>query len=215
MQHSKKLGRQGDNGKNDTRDIAARPVEACDQANSDRIGSDDEYDGRRRGCRFARLRRISAGPYDRRHLPTNAISRQSLYPILLIVSPVILDPDVFALNESRVIQALPESIDNKREAGSRCASEEPDHRHRWLLRARSERPSSRRATEQRDEFTPLHSITSSARSRNGSGIVSPSAFAVVRLMMRSNFVGCSTGMSLGFVPRRILSTNSAARRHTP
>jgi hypothetical protein len=30
--------------------------------------------------------------------------------------------------------------------------------------------------------------------------------AVVRLMMRSNLVGCSTGMSPGFAPRRILST---------
>ena len=34
----------------------------------------------------------------------------------------------------------------------------------------------------------------------------PSDFAVTRLMMRSNLVGCSTGMSDGFVPRRILST---------
>jgi len=38
------------------------------------------------------------------------------------------------------------------------------------------------------------------------GTVSPSALAVVRLMMRSNLVGCSTAMSLGFAPRRILST---------
>jgi hypothetical protein len=33
----------------------------------------------------------------------------------------------------------------------------------------------------------------------------PSAFAVVRLITRSNLVGCSTGMSPGFAPRRILS----------
>src|SRR5262249_13697247 len=45
------------------------------------------------------------------------------------------------------------------------------------------------------------------------GIVSPSTLAVVRLMTRSNLVGCSTGMSPGFVPRRILSTCSAARRY--
>ena len=56
-----------------------------------------------------------------------------------------------------------------------------------------------------------HSITSSTRTRNDSGIVSPSALAVVRLTTRSNFVGCSTGISPGFVPRRILSTKSAAR----
>src|SRR5262249_36956842 len=53
------------------------------------------------------------------------------------------------------------------------------------------------------ELAPPHSITSSARSNNASGILSPSALAVVRLMTRLNLVGCSTGMSPGFVPRRI------------
>src|SRR5262249_2639399 len=51
----------------------------------------------------------------------------------------------------------------------------------------------------------FHSITSSARNRNDSGIVRPSALAVVRLITRSNLVGCSTGMSAGLAPRRILS----------
>src|SRR5262245_35286076 len=57
-----------------------------------------------------------------------------------------------------------------------------------------------------------HSITSSARVRKDSGIVNPSALAVVRLMTRSNFVGCWIGKSPGFAPRRTLSTYSAARR---
>src|SRR5262249_35748500 len=74
-----------------------------------------------------------------------------------------------------------------------------------LLRARSDRPR-RRAAEQSDELSTLHSMTSSARTRNDSGIERPSALAVVKLMMRSNFVCCSTGMSPGFAPRRILST---------
>jgi len=34
----------------------------------------------------------------------------------------------------------------------------------------------------------------------------PSALAVIRLMTRSNLVGCSTGKSAGFAPRKILST---------
>src|SRR6516165_839739 len=59
---------------------------------------------------------------------------------------------------------------------------------------------------------PLHSITSSARAIKDFDTSSPSAFAVVTLISRSNFVGCSTGKSLGFAPRRILSTNSAERR---
>src|SRR5215469_1076024 len=56
-----------------------------------------------------------------------------------------------------------------------------------------------------------YSITSSARAIKDFDTSSPSAFAVVTLISRSNFVGCSTGKSLGFAPRRILSTNSAAR----
>src|SRR5262249_2943309 len=75
-----------------------------------------------------------------------------------------------------------------------------------LLRARREGPR-RRAAEQRDELaTPDHSITSSARASSDGGTVRPSALAVVRLMTRSNFIGCSTGMSPGLAPRRILST---------
>src|SRR5262245_27432091 len=52
----------------------------------------------------------------------------------------------------------------------------------------------------------LYSITSSARAISEGGTVSPSTCAVVRLITRSNLVGCSTGMSPGFDPRSILST---------
>jgi hypothetical protein len=51
-----------------------------------------------------------------------------------------------------------------------------------------------------------YSITSSARSRNDSGTRSPIAFAVAKLMISSNLVGCSTGRSAGFAPLKILST---------
>ena len=62
------------------------------------------------------------------------------------------------------------------------------------------------------ELAALHSITSSARASSVGGTSRPSAFAVLRLITRSNLVGCSTGISAGFAPRRILSVNSAARR---
>src|SRR5215468_36710 len=52
----------------------------------------------------------------------------------------------------------------------------------------------------------LHSITSSARASSVGGTSSPSAFAVLRLKTSSNLLGCSTGISPGFVPRKILST---------
>src|SRR5262249_43489893 len=58
---------------------------------------------------------------------------------------------------------------------------------------------------------PHHSITSSARCCKNKGTSSPSAFAVLRLMTSSNFVGCSTGRSAGLAPLKILSTKTARR----
>ena len=82
----------------------------------------------------------------------------------------------------------------------------PDQRHRRLLRARRQRPSHGSAAEQRDELASSHSITSSARASSVGGMSRPSALAVLRLMTRSNFVGCCTGRSAGFSPLRMRST---------
>src|SRR5262245_21870482 len=72
-----------------------------------------------------------------------------------------------------------------------------------LLRARRERPRGR-ASEQRDELAPSHhSITSSARASNLSGISRPSALAVLRLITNSNLVGSTTGSSVGLSPLRM------------
>jgi hypothetical protein len=73
-------------------------------------------------------------------------------------------------------------------------------------------PRLRRLTRDIRANSIFYSITSSASERNDL-VSSPSALAVVRLMTSSNFVGCSTGRSPGFVPRSILSTYSAARRN--
>ena len=51
-----------------------------------------------------------------------------------------------------------------------------------------------------------YSITSSARAISDCGTVSPSAFAVLRLIINSYFVGACTGRSAGFSPLRIRST---------
>src|SRR5262249_47566376 len=59
-----------------------------------------------------------------------------------------------------------------------------------------------------------YSITSSAVAISDCGTVRPSALAVLRLIMKSNLVGCSTGRSAGLAPLRILSTNEAACRHS-
>ena len=51
--------------------------------------------------------------------------------------------------------------------------------------------------------TALYSITSSARPSSASGIVRPSALAVLILMSNSIFVACCTGKLAGFSPLRI------------
>ena len=51
-----------------------------------------------------------------------------------------------------------------------------------------------------------HLITLSARTSTFGGIVRPICLAALRLMISSNFFGCSTGRSLGLAPFRILSS---------
>src|SRR5262245_58083184 len=61
----------------------------------------------------------------------------------------------------------------------------------------------------------VHSMTSSARARREGGISTPSSFAVLLLITRSNFVGCWTGRSPGLAPLIILSTYTTERRINP
>src|SRR6516164_6802829 len=66
-------------------------------------------------------------------------------------------------------------------------------------------PRSSRSAEHGDEIATFHSITSSARARSDGGTVRPSAFAVLRLIVRSYLVGACTGRSAGFSPLRMRS----------
>src|SRR5215831_2922931 len=58
-----------------------------------------------------------------------------------------------------------------------------------------------------------HSITLSARKKTDGGTSIPIVAAVLRLRTKSNFVARSIGISAGFCPLTILSTNIAARRN--
>src|SRR5262245_27849651 len=84
----------------------------------------------------------------------------------------------------------------RRDAGSAFrivrggAHKHPDAPHPLLLRARCERPRGGGAAEKRYELASFHSITSSARPISGSGMVRPSALAVLRLMTNSAFTDC-------------------------
>src|SRR5262249_31926868 len=131
-----------------------------------------------------------------------------------ILSPPVRD--VFILDQTNPTQALLECFNERlviSVGGGTNREKSKSDRTFALLRACRERPR-RRAAKQRDERAPLHhSITSSARASTEAGRSRPSALAVVKLMTKSNLVGCSTGISAGFAPRRTLSINSAARRN--
>src|ERR1700745_142608 len=142
---------------------------------------------------------------DHRHLTAYQIGCEVGQSIVLVLCPAVLDRHILALDVASFTNTLLECSQKVCTAVRRRAVEDPDHRHCRLLRARREWPGrgGRAANERDDLAPPHHSITSSARSRNDSGIVRPSALAVVRLMTRSNLVACSTGISPGFAPARI------------
>src|SRR5262249_51858775 len=198
----------------ETGDVASRMRETFDKTPTDWVRNLQKHD-RLAASRVAdRLERGVGHRKDEIRPRRARFFRVAAHALSVTVREAIIDLDIASDGPSDRLQPLAQC----HRTGLRFSIIRNSHQHDnpphplALLRAHRERPCGRAAYE-RDELAPVHSITSSARSRNGSGIVSPSAFAVVRLMMRANFVGCSTGMSPGFAPRRILSTNSAARRY--
>src|SRR5215470_3139898 len=144
---------------------------------------------------------------DQVHLGTNQLGGQFGKSLVVPLRPAVLDGDVRTLDITEVAQTQADSLKPRGKRRRRCHAEESDPRYfARLLRASRERPRGSCAAEQRYELAPLHSITSSARASRVGGMVRRSALAVSRLTMKSNLVGCSTGMSAGLVPRRILST---------
>src|SRR5262245_18769205 len=115
---------------------------------------------------------------------------------------MILHRHVLTLDEAGFVEALTERGRMARRGFRRPGVDEGNDRHRWLLRARREVPCPR-ASEQREEIAPRHSISSSAATCNVNGMLKPSVLAVLRLMNNSNFVGCRTGRSEGFSPWRM------------
>jgi hypothetical protein len=105
----------------------------------------------------------------------------------------------------RVFQALTELCQKLRIIAGRPGAEEPDHRHRWLLRTSRDWPSRRGTAEKHDELAPFHSITALAAASSAGGMVRPSPSAVLRLMTSSILVGACTGRSAAFSPLRIRS----------
>src|SRR5215471_16188168 len=142
---------------------------------------------------------------DHGHLTTNQVGRQCRQPVILILGEAIFKRDVLTLDKACFSQAMTDGGHEVWIVAGRPGTEEPDQRHRRLLRPCRKRPR-RRATEQRDELAPSHSITSSAVASSVGGTSRPSAVAVLRLITSSYLVGACTGRSAGFSPFSMRST---------
>src|SRR5262249_32579594 len=134
--------------------IAARPCQAVDQTQLDRVFADTEHDRDRRGCSFSRLgSKDASGCGDDGHTTTREVGHQSRQAIELALQPMVLHRYVLALDVAGFVEALAEPGYKKRIG--RSGVDEADNWHCRLLRACRERPRSRSAAEQRDEIAPV------------------------------------------------------------
>src|SRR5262249_10367702 len=124
-------------------------------------------------------------------------------PIVLTLSPTIVERDVLTLDKARFIESLPDERNQRRVDSRRTTAEQSDHWQCTLFRPPRERPGGCRTTEGRDELATPHSITSSARASSAGGTVRPSILGVCALMTSSNLLDCTTGRSAGFAPLRM------------
>jgi hypothetical protein len=73
----------------------------------------------------------------------------------VILGPTIFDRNVLAVDKAGLPEALTERDAENRELIRPCVVEEPNHRHRRLLRPRRERPRRcRTADKQDDDIAP-------------------------------------------------------------
>ena len=136
-------------------DVTARSAQATDEAEPDRVGGRFEDDRNNGGGRFCREGCRRAARREHGHLSLHQISCHCRQSVVVPLRPSEFDLDVLALDQTRFTQAFPKRCHTIRVGLRRPGSEETDHRHRRLLRARGERPGGR-AAQKRDEVAPLH-----------------------------------------------------------
>jgi hypothetical protein len=144
---------------------------------------------------------------DQVHIQPNQLSRQARESFVAAIGRSVLDDEVLLLDIPKFEQAASKALEVGSVDRRRRSLEHADAIDFLRLRLADERRREYAPTHCNDECPPVHHrMISSARTRMDCGMVRPRAFAVLRLITNSNFVGCSTGRSAGFVPLRILST---------
>ena len=178
-------------------DISSRSGEAWHEPGAHGIADRDHDDGNGGGGLLGRQACGRAEGRNDVHRATNERPRGLGKLLRHFIAIRILEGDVLAFEVTEIAQPVTEGV-----LPGRVINDADTRNLPRLLRARRKRPRSR-AAEQRDELAPLHSITSSASASSLAGISSPSTFAVLMFITRSNLVGCTTGKSAGLAPWRI------------
>src|SRR5262245_13536240 len=93
---------------------------------------------------------------DSRYLSMNEFGCQRRQPTVMSFRPAVFDRHVPARDIAGFRQALAKRGQELCILTRRPGVEEPEHRHRRLLRASSERPCDRRAGDKRDKLAPFH-----------------------------------------------------------
>src|SRR5262249_32841253 len=187
--------------------IPARPRKGLDQLHTHRVGNGHEYDWDFCGG-IPQIGCPGGGHHQDIDIEGDEFGRHGPEALGLLVGATGFEDDVATLDVAELGEAFDYGFDIRRFlfTASRMPEKADTRNPSALLRARRERPHSRRAAEQRYELAALdpraHSMTSSARASSLSGIWRPSDLAVVVLMISWNLVGCSTGKSAGLAPFR-------------
>src|SRR5262249_38736684 len=192
--------------------MAARPGEACDEAQTEGLPACRHDDRDCARCLLGGKRRDGTSGDDQIDIETHELSRQVGKAFSVAVGRAIFERVVPTFDISVFAQPLPERLELCGIKRRRHHFQHADAIHLRLLRTRRERPRGS-AAEKRDEVASLHSNTSSARASSVGGTSRPSALAVLRLITSSYLVGAWTGRSAGFSPVRMRSMYAAARRN--
>src|SRR5262249_41019852 len=152
MENSEPFGHQLASEKIDAGRVSFRPADARDQTRLDWVlaNAEDNWDGRGRG--FGRAGSGWAAWYsDDRNPAAGQVGGQFGHAIVLTLCPTIFDRDVLPFDKARFVEAFAERGQIQQVGVERTGTQETNHWHRRLLRARRERPCGHGAAEQRDE----------------------------------------------------------------
>src|SRR5712664_904247 len=155
VQKLQTLGLQFRPEKTHARDVALRPINACDEASHDWIAGADKDNRNLGGCRLGhRCSRGICG--DHSHFATYKIGSHCLKVVVLTPGPSVIQRDVSTLDVTGFAESMEESGHVRAVSFWRSAIEESDHRHCRLLRTRSDWRRHHCSTQKGDQVAPSH-----------------------------------------------------------